>query len=106
MTGHSTALCSDDRTLGQHLHEARRASTVGRIPPWPVADWADRDERLKAVDEAMAAAVEAEVRGRIGADLKRLAMGAAPGIERDVWLAARQAALHGLAKRSDEKESS
>ena len=113
MTGHSTALCSDDRTLGQHLHEARRASTVGRIPPWPVADWADRDERLKAVDEAMAAAVEAAVRGRIAVELRRLADDAAaqpvtvPGIERrtrrDTYLAAVQVALFGLAKRSDEK---
>ena len=54
----------------------------------------------------IAAAVLPLERERIAADLWRLAMGAAPMVERDVWLAARQVVLHGLAKRSDEKEAS
>ena len=114
MTGPSTAPCSDDRTLGQVLHEARQALGEQRPRGWPVEDWADRDYRLQAGDEAMAAAVEAVVRERIAVELRRLADDAAaqpvtvPGIERrtrrDTYLAAVQVALHGLAKRSDEKE--
>ncbi len=73
MTGTSPGLSSDRLTLGQHLHEARRAVTDGRDRPWPVEDWADRDPVLQARDEAMAAAVEAEIRRRIAGDFQRLA---------------------------------
>ena len=49
---------TDERpSLGEVLHRARQASTDGRDRPWPVEDWADRDPRLQAIDEAMAAAV-------------------------------------------------
>ena len=106
----------DDRTLGQVLHEARIAGGEARPRPWPPEDWAERDPRLQALDEAMAAAVEAAVRERIAGDLRHLAHSAAalpstvPGIERrtrrDTYLAAEHVALFGLApqERSDEKE--
>ena len=108
MTGLSTALRSDDLTPGQILHEARIRHNPPAERPRGVPPWGERAPWQQDLDEEMAAdlaaVVEAQVRGRIAADLMRLAMGAAPMIERDVWLAARQAALHGLAKRSDEKE--
>ena len=49
----------DHPSLGEVLHRARQASQDGRDRPWPVEDWADRDDRLKALDEAMASAVAA-----------------------------------------------
>ena len=88
-------------SLGEVLHVARQAGGGRLTRPVP-AGWADRDPRLRVRDEKMAAAVEAVMRERIGADLMRLAGGAVPGVERDVWLAARQVVLHGLAKRGDE----
>ena len=118
MTGTSPALSSD--TLGRVLHEARRAVTDGRDRPWPVEEWADRDLRLQAIDEKMAAAVEAEVRRRIAADFRRLSgdlerfTDFPPGVPRverqaklEAWLAAVQVALYGLAlqEHGDGKES-
>ena len=106
---------TDTRTLGQVLHEARKALGEQRPRGWPVEDWADRDSRLQAGDEAMAAAVETVVRERIAAVLRDLAYSAAaqpvvvPGIERrtrrDTYLAAAQVVLHGgqVQECSDEK---
>ena len=73
---------ADDRTLGQVLHEARQAGGAGRPRPWPPEDWADRDPRLRAIDEAMAAAVEAVVRERISAAILAEAGPGVPGVER------------------------
>jgi len=64
---------ADDRTLGEVLHEARVAGGVQRPRPWPPEDWADRDPRLQALDEAMAAAVEAVVRKRVAAEQRERA---------------------------------
>jgi hypothetical protein len=50
---------SSDRTLGQVLHEAWMAAGMRRHRPWPPEEWPDRIPELKAVDEAMAAAVAA-----------------------------------------------
>jgi hypothetical protein len=105
---------ADDRpSLGEVLHRARQAGGEQRPRPWPPEDWADRDERLRALDEAMAAAVEAVVRERIATDLHRLATGGrdgVPGVERDAkrdaYLAAEHVARFGLAQeRSDEEEA-
>ena len=107
-------MADDHPSLGEVLHRARCAGGEQRPRPWPPEDWADRDPRLKAVDEAMAAAVEAAVRERIAGDLKHLARSAAappstvPGIERrtrrDTYLAAAHVALHGIGQeRSDEE---
>ena len=101
-------------SLGEVLHRARCAGGEQRPRPWPPEDWADRDPRLKELDGAMAAAVEAAVRERIAGDLKHLAHSAAalpsavPGIERrtrrDTYLAAAQVAMHGIGQeRSDEE---
>lgn len=54
-----------DKTLGEILHEAREAGNDGRDRPMFLAPWAERDPRLKALDEAMAAAVEAAVMERL-----------------------------------------
>jgi hypothetical protein len=51
-----------DKTLGEVLHEAREAGGQKRPRPWPPESWADRDPRLRALDEAMASAVAAAVR--------------------------------------------
>lgn len=59
-----------DKTPGQILHEARQAGGEQRPRPMPVEDWAERDDRLKQLDEAMAEAVAAEVRGRFGHALR------------------------------------
>ena len=90
---------ADSRTLGEILHRAREAGNAVRIRPLAPEDWADRDERLRDLDEAMAAAVEAEVRERIAADLHRLAHSGhgVPGVQRDAYLAAEHVARFGLA---------
>ena len=56
---------TDDRTLGQVLHEARQSAGEQRPRPWPIEDWKDRGPQLQAVDEAMAAAVEAAAMERL-----------------------------------------
>jgi hypothetical protein len=55
----------DRPTLGEILHTARIAGGEQRPRPWPPESWADRDLQLRALDEAMAAAVEAAVRERL-----------------------------------------
>jgi hypothetical protein len=62
----------EPRSLGEVLHRARQAGGEQRPRPWPVEDWAARDPRLRALDEAMAAAVAEVVRERIGAALDRV----------------------------------
>jgi hypothetical protein len=57
-----------DKTLGEVLHEAREAGGQQRPRPWPPLPWAERDPALKALDEQMAAAVEAAVLERRAAD--------------------------------------
>jgi len=111
---------SEHESLGEVLHRARQAGGVQRPRPWPIEDWAERDEQLKALDEKMAAAVEARVRADIAADFKRLAADlgrrplvhpGVPGIERrvrqDTWRAAAVVAVNGLSPqgRDDEKEA-
>jgi len=49
-----------DPTPGEVLHRAREAGNDGRDRPMFLAPWADRDPRLKELDEAMAAAVAAQ----------------------------------------------
>ena len=98
---------ADERTLGQVLHEARRASTDGRDRPWPVEEWADRHPRLQAIDEAMAAAVEAAVRRRAAAEARdRASRRWPPSFYRDeLYLAADAVARGGEGQeRSDGKE--
>jgi hypothetical protein len=56
----------DGRSLGQVLHEAREAGGQKRPRPWPPLPWAERERELKALDEAMAAAVA----GAATADLR------------------------------------
>ena len=58
-----------DKTLGEILHEAREAGGQQRPRPWPPLPWAERDPALKALDEQMAAAVEAAVLERFNAVL-------------------------------------
>lgn len=104
---------------GEILHRARQAAGEQRPRPWPPEDWKDRGPALQAVDEAMAAAVEAAVRERVAADFRRLADDlerfplvppGVPGIERvaklEAWRGAEHVALFGLApqERDDEKE--
>ena len=121
MTGPSPIPPSEPRpSLGEVLHEARVAGGEARPRPWPPEDWADRDPRLRDLDEKMAAAVEARVRADIAADFKRLAADlkphplvppGVPGIERrvrqDTWRAAAVVAVNGLSPkgRDDEKEA-
>lgn len=57
-------------SLGEVLHRAREAGNAVRIRPLIPEDWADRDPRLQALDEAMAAAVAAVVRERFRAALR------------------------------------
>jgi hypothetical protein len=59
-----------DKTPGQILHEARIAGGEQRPRPWPPESWADRDPQLKALDEAMAAAVEVAVRERVASEIE------------------------------------
>ena len=59
----------DYKTLGEILHEAREAGNDGRTRPLTPKPWADRDPRLNALDEEMAAAVAAAVMERSGARL-------------------------------------
>lgn len=60
----------EPQSLGEVLHRARQAGGEQRPRPWPVEPWADRDPRLKELDEAMAAAVAAVVRERFRAALR------------------------------------
>ena len=78
----------DDRTPGQVLHEARIAGGEARPRPWPPEDWADRDPRLKELDEAMAAAVAAEVCSRIARKCEERGNALVPSDERNAWLSA------------------
>jgi hypothetical protein len=55
----------EPQSLGEVLHRAREAGNAARIRPLIPEDWADRDPRLKALDEAMAAAVAAVVREQV-----------------------------------------
>jgi hypothetical protein len=57
-------------SLGEVLHRAREAGNAVRIRPLIPEDWADRDPRLQALDEAMAAAVAAVVRERVAVALE------------------------------------
>ena len=122
----------DDRTLGQVLHEARVAGGEARPRPWPPEDWAHRDERLKVLDEAMAAAVATQAVADAGFDqaamaaaiirlqvrldaavstvCKRIARACeerasalVPCDERNAWLSAAGVAL-AARERSDDKE--
>ena len=104
MTGTSPALSSDRRTLGQHLHEARRAVTDGRDRPWPVEEWTERDPVLQTRDEAMAAAVETVVRARVACELREMALHRVPGVARDALREAAVKVSRGGQDRSDEKE--
>ena len=103
MTGISPALSSDTRTLGRVLHEARRAVTDGRDRPWPVEEWADRDLRLQARDEKMAAAVETVVRARVACELREMALHRVPGVVRDALREAAVKVQRGGQVRSDEE---
>jgi len=63
----------EPETLGEVLHRARQAAGEARPRPWPVEDWCDRDPALRALDEAMAAAVVwAFLRDHLGAVLDAL----------------------------------
>src|SRR5208282_977741 len=86
----------DDRTLGQVLHEARRAAGEQRPRPWPIEDWKDRGPQLQAVDEAMAAAVEAVVRKRVAAEQReRASRRWPPSFNRDELFMAAAAVVQG-----------
>ena len=52
------------KSPGQRLHEARQAGGARRPRPWPVEDWEDRDEQLRALDEEMAEAASVPERER------------------------------------------
>ena len=95
---------TDDRTLGQVLHEARQSAGEQRPRPWPIEDWKDRGPQLQAVDEQMAAAVEAEVRRRVAAEIRGHAMVWPPGFQRNLVHSAADAVAQGGKERSDEKE--
>ena len=97
---------TDERTLGEVLHEAREAGNDGRDRPLILLRWADRDPRLKALDEDMAAAVEAEVRVRAAAEIRARARQLwPPGMHREELDMAAAAVVKGQ-ERSDEKEAS
>ena len=61
---------NEPRSLGEVLHRAREAGNAARIRPLTPEDWADRDPRLKELDEDMAAAVAEVVRERIAVALE------------------------------------
>jgi len=90
MTGPSPNPPSEPRpSLGEVLHAARVAGGEQRPRPWPPEPWADRDARLKALDEKMAAAVAVEVRRRIAAEIQdRASRRWPPGYHRDELFAA------------------
>ena len=97
---------ADDRSLGEIMHEAREAGNAVRIRPLAPQDWADRDPRLRDLDEQMAAAVEAAVRRRVAAELRdRASRRWPPSFYRDeLYLAADAVARGGEGQeRSDEK---
>ena len=72
----------DDRpSLGEILHRAREAGNAARIRPLIPEPWADRDPRLKELDEAMAAAVAEVVRERIAVALEDYA----GNYPEDIW---------------------
>ena len=56
-TGIPLAAALDPDALGEILHRARQAGGARRDRPMVPVDWAERDERLKAVDVEMAQAV-------------------------------------------------
>ena len=91
-----------DRTLGEVLHEAREAGNDGRDRPLIPKPWADRDPRLKALDEDMAAAVEAEVRQRIVAEIRKHASVWPPGFQRNLVHSAADAVAREGQERSEE----
>ena len=68
---------TDDRTLGQVLHDARIKHNPPAERPRNVAPWDERAPWQQQLDEAMAADLEAVVRARIAVELRRLADDAA-----------------------------
>jgi len=88
-------MAEDRKTLGEVLHEAREAGNDGRHRPMILAPWADRAPTLKALDEATAAVVEAEVRSRVASDLRSRALHEVPGVIREAWRAAAEVAMKG-----------
>ena len=83
---------ADDRSLGEIMHEAREAGNAVRIRPLAPQDWADRDPRLRDLDEQMAAAVDRSDREHFRVDPGR--GGRAPAATRG-----------DVAARSDQKSS-
>ena len=100
---------TDDRTLGQVLHEARieynpKTERPRGVPPWP-----ERAPWQRDLDEQMAAALETEVRARVAAEIKDRARQLwPPGFQREELDAAAGAVVRGGQgqERSDEKEAS
>jgi len=110
----------DPDALARLVNETRRNFADAYERPSDVAPWEQRHPRQQALDREIAAAVEAAVRERVAADLKRLAADltrhalvspGVPGIERearrDAYLAAAQVAVHGLTpqERDEDKEA-
>lgn len=101
-------------SLGEVLHRARQAGGEQRPRPWPPEDWADRDPRLQALDEAMAAAVATVVREQVRSRVLeviatfRIHYGQGQGRADDLAEAVRQVLdidREAPQERSDEKES-
>ena len=72
----------DDRTLGQVLHAARIKHNPPKERPANVPPWDERAPWQRALDEAMAADLEAVVRQPVDADFRRLA----DDLERFAWI--------------------
>ena len=76
---------TDERTLGQVLHEARRKHNPKTERPRNVDPWDQRAVWQRDLDEAMAADLAAEVTGRITAELEWHRDHAVPGVARKAW---------------------
>ena len=98
-------MTTDRISLGEILHRARQALGEQRPRPWPIEDWKDRGPQLQAGDEAMAGAVEAEVRRRVVAEIRGHASVWPPGFQRNLVHSVADAVVRDGKDRSDEKEA-
>lgn len=98
---------TDEQTLGQVLHEARRKHNPKTERPRGVAPWDQRAGWQQELDEKMASDLEAEVRRCIACELKQWRRLKVPGVAaRDTADEAIAIVLRGgqVQERSDEKE--
>ena len=96
---------TDDRTLGQHLHDSRIRHNPPKERPASVPPWEERAPWQQALDEQMAADLEAEVRCRVAAEIRDRARKLwPPGMHREELDMAAAAVVAGQ-ERSDEEAS-